>query len=97
MDFDFDLMGLGDANAHRQRRRSRASKLDFSEVTDITSFMHVLRLHKYTAGLVCVSLHPLSLSSPLSPSPPPSLSPDLLPPSLSPSRSLSFVNRFLRC
>lgn len=36
----------------KQRRRSRASKLDFSEVTDITSFMHVLRLHKYTAGLV---------------------------------------------
>lgn len=36
----------------KQRRRSRASKLDFSEVIDITSFMHVLRLHKYTAGLV---------------------------------------------
>eukprot|EP00123_Amoebidium_parasiticum_P017338 comp23806_c1_seq1/m.41411 comp23806_c1_seq1/g.41411 ORF comp23806_c1_seq1/g.41411 comp23806_c1_seq1/m.41411 type:complete len:441 (-) comp23806_c1_seq1:189-1511(-) len=36
----------------RHRRRNRACKLDFSEVTDITSFMHVLRLHKYTAGLV---------------------------------------------
>lgn len=53
--------GDGGGQQPKQRRRSRASKLDFSEVTDITSFMHVLRLHKYTAGLVKhrIDLHSL--------------------------------------
>jgi hypothetical protein len=53
--------GDGGCQQPKQRRRSRASKLDFSEVTDITSFMHVLRLHKYTAGLVKhrIDLHTL--------------------------------------
>jgi len=43
----------------QKRRRSRASKLNFSEVYDIYSFMNVLRLNKYTPGLVSsgVDLH----------------------------------------
>lgn len=46
---------------HKHKRRNRACKLDFTEVTDVTSFMHVLRLHKYTASLVRahVDLHTL--------------------------------------